>query len=236
MNRAASVTDYNAESAEPIPIILAGRGAGLRRALREAAIGPHTRAIEAGDAGTAIRIADEIQHGVLALTLDLPDLNAFEICRTLSERAPEVRILVVTSDPEPELEWRFRALMAGAAGVVPAAEAAADLAGIALDLSRGASAVEPELTALIVRRYHAATALAESVRPVTGPLSAREWEVVDALAGGSPTGEVARELGIAASTVHSHLRNVFRKLGVASRREAIAAAETLRSGARPGAH
>jgi len=66
------------------------------------------------------------------------------------------------------------------------------------------------------------------------PLSSREWQVLNELSAGRTTAVTAEHLGIALATVHSHLRNIYGKLGVTSRTEALAAAEYLRSQRHPG--
>ena len=66
------------------------------------------------------------------------------------------------------------------------------------------------------------------VRPVRSTLTDREWEVLDLLASGNTTDEIARTLVLSTETVRSHLKNLYRKLGVRSRSEATEAAERLR--------
>jgi len=64
---------------------------------------------------------------------------------------------------------------------------------------------------------------------VRSPLTDREWEVLDLLSGGASTDDIARLLVLSTETVRSHLKNLYRKLEVNSREEAVRAASRLRS-------
>ena len=80
------------------------------------------------------------------------------------------------------------------------------------------------------RRSAGCARTAPGCGPVRSPLTAREWEVLDLLCQGLSTEEIADTLVLSAETVRSHVKSVLRKLRVSSRREAIAAAQRLRSG------
>lgn len=218
----------------PTDVVLAAADAPRRLALREAIDADQGSALvaQAADARTAIDVTLEQSPGVLVLSDDLPGLDLLHACRRIGGEAPGVAILVLMRTTS--IERQYRALMAGAAGVLPQGSTSPGaLRDAVRTLAAGGAAVTPGLCAELVRRYRLATTVGRRLRPVHGPLSAREWEVLDELASGAPTAQVAARLGIASNTVYSHLRSVFRKLDVNSRSKAIAAAERLRSGGRP---
>ena len=68
----------------------------------------------------------------------------------------------------------------------------------------------------------------DTLRPVRSDLTDREWEVLDVLSGGATNDDIARLLVLSTETVRSHLKNLYRKLGVASLAEAVDAAARLR--------
>ncbi len=67
------------------------------------------------------------------------------------------------------------------------------------------------------------------LRPVRSRLTDREWEVLDLLSTGATTDQIAKQLVLSSETVRSHLKNLYRKLEVNSREEAVRAAGQLRS-------
>ena len=84
------------------------------------------------------------------------------------------------------------------------------------------------MTLRLVEQYRGRPEGSSGLRPIRGPLTAREWEVIDLLKPGHTPVEVAETLVLSPETVRSHLKNIMRKLEVHSRADAVAAAERLR--------
>jgi DNA-binding NarL/FixJ family response regulator len=126
-------------------------------------------------------------------------------------------------------QQQHRVVMAGASGVLPSVTPPARLPRAIRALDAGEAVVPPTLLTFLLRRFRRASASWRPTQQILEPLSLREWQIIDELGAGRTTAAAAERLGIALATVHSHLRNIYGKLGVRSRAEALAVAECLRS-------
>ena len=219
-----------------ITVVVAEADAAKRHELREAIdMTSGLRLVgQAVDASTALDLCGQEDPDIVVMGAELPGSDPLGTCRRLAELgAAPPRPVVVTANGGSDAEIDF--LIAGADGIVPGAASPARLPGAVATVASGDAAVGPELSAPLLRRFQAATATAEAQRggwrPVHGPLSGREWEVIDELHRGAQPDEIAEKLGIARATVRSHLRNIYRKLGVSSRAAALKAAARLQTGA-----
>ena len=81
----------------------------------------------------------------------------------------------------------------------------------------------------LVERYRSSPTDGAGLRPVRSRLTDREWEVLDLLSTGATTHQIAQSLVLSSETVRSHLKNLYRKLEVDSREEAVRAGQALRA-------
>ncbi|MBU0588856.1 MAG: response regulator [Gammaproteobacteria bacterium] len=180
---------------------------------------------DAADAGEALRRAHELQPDLILLDNHLPGVTGIDALPTLLEAAPKTRVLLLTvSEDENDLA---KALRSGAAGYLLKTIEGADLSAAIRNAMNGDSVVAPEMTSKLVAAYRDAADHAPSLpsteaatsRP-TSPvdsLSPREHEILRGIARGASNKEIARELGIAETTVKIHVQHVLRKLDVSSR-------------------
>ena len=169
------------------------------------------------------RSAAEAIELVARLAPDVVLLDGADAVRAIIARAPASRIVVLARD-EDEHAARV-ALQAGASGYL-----SKDLDLDALPRALGAvvageAAVSRRLTLRLIEQLRHQSRL----RPIKGPLTPREWEIVDLLGPDRTTDDIADTLVISHETVRSHVKNIMRKLDVHSRRDAPAAAERLRA-------
>jgi DNA-binding NarL/FixJ family response regulator len=85
----------------------------------------------------------------------------------------------------------------------------------------------------VVEELRKTPALGPGLRPTVSELTPREWQVLDLLTTGASTADIAIDLVLSPETVLTHVKNILKKLGVHSRRDAIRQAERLRLGLNP---
>ena len=171
---------------------------------------------EAVDAPGALERAQSQRPEVLVLDLMMPGANGMELLRELAQRAPAVRVVILSMHANEG--YVAEALRAGATGYVLKTSPTEDLlraVRLAAEGKRYISGVsEAEL-----ERY---LAQLESAPPdPIETLTEREREVLVAVAEGKKNREIAKQLGIGARTVESHRENMMRKLGLRSTAEAV---------------
>jgi two-component system, NarL family, nitrate/nitrite response regulator NarL len=174
---------------------------------------------DAGDTSEAQRKAEALAPDLILLDNHLPGVNGVDAIPSLRKAVPAAKIVMLTvSEDESDLS---RALQAGANGyLLKTMEADALIAAIER-VMMGKSVLADELTSKLVSAFRGAASPPPAVTsdPVA-LLSPREREILRAIAQGQSNKHIARELGIAETTVKIHVQHVLRKLDVASRVQA----------------
>jgi two-component system, NarL family, nitrate/nitrite response regulator NarL len=175
---------------------------------------------DAADAGEAQRRAQELAPDLILLDNHLPGVNGIDALPALREVAPEARVLMLTvSEDEQDLAT---ALRNGACGYLLKTMEGEALARAIVRAMRGESVVADEMTGKLVAAFRDAAAPVRAAGPASplAQLSPREQEILRGIARGASNKSIARELGIAETTVKIHVQHVLRKLDVASRVQA----------------
>jgi DNA-binding NarL/FixJ family response regulator len=173
---------------------------------------------EASDGLEAVQMAEDIRPNVIVMDVRLPRLNGIEATHIITRRFPEIKILILSAYDDDS--YVFPLLEAGASGYLLKTSSGAELAAAIRLVFAGETALSPRISAKIVNRLggrqaYRADKMAEG-------LTEREMAVLRIAAHGYPNKLIASELGISSQTVQVHLRNIFGKLGVSNRSEAIA--------------
>ena len=221
----------NTHPANPIRILVVDDHTLFRRGLTALlARDPQLRVVgDAADAGQAQRKAQELQPDIILLDNHLPGVNGVDALPALQGAAPAARILMLTvSEDENDLA---AALRAGAIGyLLKTAEGDALTAAIRRAMD-GDSVVAPEMMSKLVAAYRGAALATPASAPATSEplapvplgvtalasLSPRELDILRGIARGASNKEIAREHGIAETTVKIHVQHILRKLNVSSR-------------------
>jgi DNA-binding NarL/FixJ family response regulator len=176
------------------------------------------------DAVEAVQAALRERPDVCLLDIQMPG-SGLAAAWEIASRLPRTRIVMLTvSDENNNL---FAALRAGAAGYLLKTMNLKRLPDELHGVCAGEAAMPPALVARVLQQFHGREPRWRSLAAgETGErLTSREWEVLELLAQGRSTAEIARQLGLSASAVRAHITSIVRKLAVANR---AAAAELFR--------
>jgi two-component system, NarL family, response regulator YdfI len=174
---------------------------------------------EASDGAEAIRLCGELNPDVVLMDLRMPGMDGLTAIEHLHVEQPRVAVVILTTFNEDDL--MVRGLKAGAKGYLLKDTSREALFEAIRAAARGETLLKPEIMAkLMVRMGSAGTP------PASGEsgLTERELEVLQAVARGERSKEIALRLGISERTVKAHLASIYNRLGVDSRAAAIAVA------------
>src|SRR5688500_11052185 len=177
-----------------------------------------------GEAGTAEEAVGRIpatSPDVAVLDVRLPDGDGVEVCREIRSRHPDIACLMLTSYSDDEA--LFDAIMAGAAGYVLKQIRGSDLVDSVRRVAAGESLLDPSVTARVLERLRHGP----EEDPRLAQLTERERDILDALAEGLTTRQIAGRLYLAEKTVKNYVSNLLMKLGMERRTEAAVYAARL---------
>jgi DNA-binding NarL/FixJ family response regulator len=169
---------------------------------------------EAGTARDAVFEARSTKPDVILLDVVMPDQSGLEIIPTLLKEHPEVRILVLSMQDDPQ--YVREAFASGASGYVLKEAADSELVAAVREVASGGRYVNPELGARLV-----AAESEERRRAEEDPLSERESEVLRLLALGHTNQEIAKQLFISVRTAETHRAHIMQKLRLTTRAELV---------------
>jgi DNA-binding NarL/FixJ family response regulator len=173
---------------------------------------------EATSGEEAIELAVRLRPEVVLMDLQMPGRNGIEATRAITDRAPDVAVLILTMFDDDDSV--FAAMRAGARGYLLKGADQDELMGAIVSVSRGQAIFGPGVARRVIAFFAAAPAHGGGMHPFP-ELTEREREVLELIAQGRANAAIAQRLGIAEKTVRNHVSIVFNKLQVVDRAQAI---------------
>jgi DNA-binding NarL/FixJ family response regulator len=170
---------------------------------------------EASDGFQAVRMAKEHLPDVVVMDAQLPGLSGIEATRAIRQACPRTEVLVMTMHDNSH--FVISMLKAGARGYLLKESAAPDLANAIRSVNRGQSVLHPSITRIVVDQVNSGNS------HLTGAdaLTYRERQILELVAVGKTSREIAQMLGLSVKTVDNHRTHILQKLQARNKVEAI---------------
>ena len=173
---------------------------------------------EATTGEEAVVRAAQLQPDVVLMDLQMPEVNGIEATRRILQQSPSVRVLVVTLFEDEDSV--FMALRAGARGYVLKDSDEEEMVHAIRAVGKGEAIFSPNVATRVLA-YFAASPPGGAPPQAFPTLTDREREILDLIAQGYPNPSIAKQLSLSTKTVGNYVSNIFTKLQVADRSQAI---------------
>ena len=200
-----------------IRLMLADDHRMLREGLRRSMIDQGFDVVgEARDGDEAIRLAEELRPEVILMDVTMPEVDGVEATRQIRASFPEIKIVMLTMHADQEV--LTSAIRAGASGYLVKDCSTEEIASAVRMAVSGETALSPQLAASMLDEVRR---LDQPHRDEDRIVTRREEEVLQLIADGCSTPEVAEKLYISQKTVKNHLASIYQKLDARDRTQAV---------------
>jgi DNA-binding NarL/FixJ family response regulator len=173
---------------------------------------------EAASGEEAVERARSLTPDVVFMDVRMPGMDGIEATRRIKDAAPDTKVILITVDESRGAV--SEAIQAGVSGYLLKDATPDALVDAARNAVEGNAVIHPQLTRTFIEEARTAG----GDEPKSTPLSKREREILQKVADGATTRQVASDLGISPHTVKTHLERIFEKLGANDRAQAVAIA------------
>jgi DNA-binding NarL/FixJ family response regulator len=166
-----------------------------------------------GDCEEAISSLNKDKPEIVLMDIELPGMNGIKGTQIIKEKSPNTEVVMVTVYEDSELV--FEALKAGASGYITKSANYMELLSALDEIIRGGAPMSSRIARMVIDNYH--------INP-NSPLTKRETTILQLISEGKTYTQISEELFISKETAKTHIKNIYSKLQVNSKSEAIAKA------------
>jgi DNA-binding NarL/FixJ family response regulator len=166
-----------------------------------------------GNCEEAIANLNRDKPEIVLMDIELPGMNGIQGARMIKEKHPHTEVIMVTVYEDSELV--FEALKAGASGYITKSANYLELLTALEEITKGGAPMSSRIARMVIDNFH--------VNP-NSPLTKRETEILQLISEGKTYTQISEELFISKETAKTHIKNIYSKLQVNSKSEAIAKA------------
>jgi two-component system response regulator NreC len=191
----------------PIRIVLADDHVLVRQGLKSLLEREGFQVVaEASDGQEALSHVESLQPDIVVMDISMPTLNGLNAAQKMSRSSPKTKTILLTQHDEGQ--YIREALEAGVKGYVLKSQVASDLLSAIRQVSRGQVYLSPGVSNAVMEAYHSKSEKSKN------PLTLRERQVLQLIAEGKSTKDVASLLGISVKTAESHRSRLMQKLDI----------------------
>lgn len=173
---------------------------------------------EAGDGEQAIKLVSELRPDIVLMDIVMPKLNGVDATKSIKKVCPTTNVLILTA--YSDIRYILGLLEAGACGYLLKSARSEEIVGAIHGVYSGESVLDPVVTRKLLKRVIGGSK-GDSGGEAREQLSLREIEILKLAARGMSNKDIAHTLFLSERTVKAHLTNIFNKMGVGCRTDAI---------------